>query len=91
FCCSAAQLAVEVDGEGHTMGDNPEYDARRDAWLARRGIEVLRIPAIDVINECDGVLSGIEEAVRRRAPSGPSGHLVCRAGASLTVSSGTSA
>ncbi|HEX2256668.1 MAG TPA: endonuclease domain-containing protein, partial [Afifellaceae bacterium] len=45
FYCPAARLAVEVDGWVH---DNPEqgrHDERRQAWLAGRGIKVLRLAA----------------------------------------------
>ena len=34
FYLPSARLAVEVDGEAHDRGANPERDARRDAWLA---------------------------------------------------------
>ena len=45
FFLPSARLAIEVDGLAHAMGDNPARDARRDAWLASRGVRVLRIPA----------------------------------------------
>jgi very-short-patch-repair endonuclease len=45
FYCDDARLAVEVDGEGHGYGDQPGHDERRDNWLARHGIAVLRLPA----------------------------------------------
>lgn len=34
FFCPAVGLVVEVDGENHARGTQPEHDARRDAWLA---------------------------------------------------------
>jgi very-short-patch-repair endonuclease len=40
YYCPSLKLAIEVDGDWH----DPEYDARRDAFLAERGIRVLRIP-----------------------------------------------
>lgn len=40
FYCSEARLAVEFDGEQHEI----DRDARRDAYLAGLGVEVLRIP-----------------------------------------------
>jgi very-short-patch-repair endonuclease len=30
FYCDVAKLAVEVDGEGHWLGDQPSRDDRRD-------------------------------------------------------------
>jgi very-short-patch-repair endonuclease len=33
FYCLDARLVIEVDGIAHDMGDNPERDLNRDAWL----------------------------------------------------------
>jgi very-short-patch-repair endonuclease len=48
-----AKLAVEVDGIVHGMGDQAVHDERRDAWLRKQGIEVLRIPASAVMADPD--------------------------------------
>ena len=32
--CPAARLCIEIDGWGHNMGDQPQKDERRGAWLA---------------------------------------------------------
>jgi len=76
FYLPSARLAVEVDGLAHDMGGNPERDFCRDQWLARRGIEVLRIPARDILDEraLEGVLQAIVELVhaRRGCPPPPS-------------------
>jgi very-short-patch-repair endonuclease len=45
FFCPSAHLAVEVDGAHHTEDHNQAYDARRDSYLERVGLTVLRIPA----------------------------------------------
>lgn len=66
FYCAKARLCIEVDGESHARGDRPEKDERRDAWLAERGVFTLRIPAAEVMNNLDGVLQHILEAVRAR-------------------------
>ncbi|ASP29840.1 hypothetical protein CHH26_06050 [Qipengyuania flava] len=49
FYCASAKVCVEIDGIAHEMGDRPQRDAARDAWLDERGIEVVRIPASDVL------------------------------------------
>jgi len=49
FYCTKARLAIEIDGVSHDMGDRPERDCRRDAWLQERGITVVRIPARDML------------------------------------------
>jgi very-short-patch-repair endonuclease len=49
FFCSDARLAVEIDGEAHNRGDQPQRDKARDEWFARAGISTLRVPASDVL------------------------------------------
>ena len=55
FYCPSARLAIEVDGEVHNRGDQPERDAKRDAWVASRGVRTLRIAAADVLTDLDAV------------------------------------
>jgi very-short-patch-repair endonuclease len=63
FYCPAARLAVEIDGATHWDEDKRAKDAARDAWLARRGIEVVRIGAGAVYQD----LGGVADAVLIRA------------------------
>jgi very-short-patch-repair endonuclease len=53
FYCAKARLAVEIDGASHDMGDRPQRDMRRDAWLERQGITVVHIAANDLTREID--------------------------------------
>ena len=66
FFCATANLAIEVDGEAHDRGDRHARDAVRDEWLASQGVRVLRIPAVDVLNNLDGVLHHIASAIDGR-------------------------
>ena len=66
FYCDEARLAVEIDGQQHTMEDRPERDAERDAWVALQGVQTQRVPAVDVLTDIDGVLRMILAAVRER-------------------------
>lgn len=68
FYCSDARLAIEVDGIAHVMGDRPERDARRDAWLQSEGIETMRIAARDVLKDAVGVADSIITYARSRLP-----------------------
>jgi very-short-patch-repair endonuclease len=68
FYCDATKLSVEVDGAAHERGDRPARDERRDAWLAENGVETLRIQAVEVLRNLDGVLAHIAEHARKRAP-----------------------
>ena len=68
FYCGDARLAIEVDGEIHARGERPERDARRDAWLASKGIATLRVPATVGLRVLVGVLRGFVEEARSRLP-----------------------
>jgi very-short-patch-repair endonuclease len=68
FYCPSAKLSIEIDGDVHGMGDNPERDEKRDEWVRGRRIEILRIPA-------EHLFGDIEPAVRlilTRCAAGPS-------------------
>src|SRR5262249_28475367 len=64
FYCAAARLAIEVDGAAHDGLAQVQHDERRDAWLAQRGVKVLRFLAKDVLKDdrLEGVLLTIEDA-----------------------------
>jgi very-short-patch-repair endonuclease len=68
FYCAAAKLCIEVDGEAHNRGDQPEFDPGRDARLRLHGIETMRIPAVEVFRNLDGVVAHIVETARLRLP-----------------------
>jgi very-short-patch-repair endonuclease len=82
FYCPAAKLAIEVDGLAHDMGDRPARDDIRVEWLKREGLEVLRIPAKDVLADPNAVADGVLRLCASRArplhhsapPSGPPPH-----------------
>jgi very-short-patch-repair endonuclease len=61
FYCVAARLCVEVDGAAHGFAAQAERDEQRDAWLAARGIRVLRFAASDILSSeiMPGVLAAI--------------------------------
>ena len=59
FYCAMARLAIEIDGMSHDVGGRPERDLRRDAWLATRGVTVMRIAAGDVMRALDETVDSI--------------------------------
>ena len=63
FYCPEKKLAIEVDGEGHSMGDQPMRDARRDGFLKRHGVRVLRFSADDCFRDLDSVVRTILSAL----------------------------
>ena len=74
FYCPQARLAVEIDGSAHGHPDQIRHDARRDEWLATKGVRTLRIPS-SWTKSPSAVLEIILDELRRNAPSGPPGHL----------------
>ncbi len=59
FYCPQRRLAIEVDGPTH----DPSRDERGDAWLASKGIRVLRFANDDVYHNLDTVLGDIAVAL----------------------------
>ncbi len=77
FYCTSARLAIEVDGMVHDAAAQVRHDERRQAWLAQKGVSVLRVRANDVLRDenLEGVLLAIEHAavVAPSAPPPPHG------------------
>jgi very-short-patch-repair endonuclease len=66
FYCHEAALCIEVDGMAHDMGDNPERDIKRDAWLDRQGVRVLRLPATLVLRNISEAIEAIIAAANEQ-------------------------
>ncbi len=81
FYCAERRLIVEIDGIAHDMSDRLERDARRDEWMRSCGMEVMRIPASDVLRDPDGVAAALvglcaappPPSVAARLPHPPAG------------------
>jgi very-short-patch-repair endonuclease len=69
FACVAARLVVELDGRPHESAQRQEHDRYRDAWLARQGWRVLRVPNDIVIGGGDIVIGRIRAALAPHVPS----------------------
>ncbi len=50
FYCPSALLAIEVDGFAHDTAAQLGLDERRHAWLTQRKVNVLRIPASNILS-----------------------------------------
>jgi very-short-patch-repair endonuclease len=59
FYCRDAALAIEIDGEAHQRGKQPQGDMLRDQFLQQNGIGVLRIAAADVLCDAAAVAAAI--------------------------------
>jgi len=62
FFCPEAKLILELDGGQHTMRE--AADEARTEWLEARGYRVLRFWNNDVLQNSEGVLVRIGQALR---------------------------
>jgi very-short-patch-repair endonuclease len=60
FYCASAKLCVEVDGPVHD--ETADYDMRRDEWLAKEHIRVLRFTLADLEQRPAWVVATIAQA-----------------------------
>ena len=67
FYCPEKRLVVEVDGIAHDMGENPARDEKRNAWLAERKLEVLRIAAKDILKDVTAAAQSIADYADNKA------------------------
>jgi len=66
FFCSAARLAIEIDGGVDDDEDRQARDDARDRWMEGQGVRVLRVPDRLVADNIDAVLRIIAQAVEAR-------------------------
>lgn len=69
FVCLAGNLVVELDGGQH--GSHVEADERRTRWLEHRGFRVVRFWNNELIENTNGVLRAIAEALSSDGPPSP--------------------
>ena len=69
FYCSAARLAVELDGSQHYEVDGMQKDHIRTEELEELGLLVIRIPNNEVRHNLRGVCEYIDLIVAERNPS----------------------
>ena len=74
FACYNARLVVELDGDQHAGGGHVgmgEDDAVRRKWLEDRGFLILRFWNNEVLENTEGVLETIAQALEDRKPPHP--------------------
>jgi len=59
FCCKTARLVIELDGEQHYLGQGPQYDAQRTAYLNQQEYRVIRFGNQQVLADTEAVLREI--------------------------------
>jgi very-short-patch-repair endonuclease len=66
FYCADAKLGIEIDGMTHETSDRPQRDEARTAFISAQGIELLRMPASEVLNSVVECAEAIVAACRAR-------------------------
>ena len=66
FYCATAKLAVELDGGGHGFPDQRAKDEKRNAFLAAKGIQVLRFWNHQMRGELESIRFEIWHALMER-------------------------
>ncbi|WP_436643763.1 error-prone DNA polymerase [Microbaculum sp. FT89] len=64
FVCHDRRLVIELDGGQHGEAGHAAADATRDAWFQSRGYRVLRFWNNEVLENLDGTLHRLAEALR---------------------------
>lgn len=64
FCAPRHKLIVELDGGQHL--DQIKYDQKRSEYLESKGYHVLRFWNNDVLNDMEGVLLSIMDALESK-------------------------
>jgi very-short-patch-repair endonuclease len=68
FCCRESMLIVEIDGGGHGVPDQSSEDMQRTGELEKLGFRVLRFWNNEVLQNTEGVLQVIAEALVSPSP-----------------------
>jgi len=68
FFCADAKLVIELDGGGHGVTEKAKDDQHRSQELRGLGFRVLRIWNTDVLQNPEGVLKTISEALSTPSP-----------------------
>jgi very-short-patch-repair endonuclease len=68
FYCKEAMLIIEIDGGGHGISTQSSEDIQRTRELERLGFRVLRFWNNEVLQNTEGVLQTIAEALARPPP-----------------------
>ena len=63
FYCPKVSIAVEIDGDRHFSRYGQEYDAMRSAFIASKGIRVIRYSNDEVLGNLDCVMEHLWEVI----------------------------
>jgi len=70
FYCFEYRLAIELDGGVHSQPSQMRGDAAKEDYLRTRGISLLRIPNGLVLEDSEGFVEKVREAIGARSRRG---------------------
>lgn len=66
FYCPLAKLGIEIDGETHWTVKEKLRDHRKENFVRKFGVQLMRFTNTDVYDNLEGVLEEIEETASQR-------------------------
>jgi very-short-patch-repair endonuclease len=66
FYCLRLKLAIEIDGDSHFSPSGQSHDKKRDDYIRKEGIEILRLTTTEVYENLDGVVDYLTEEFQKR-------------------------
>ena len=69
FYCYEYRLCIELDGGQHYESAGIQHDTQRQAFLASRSVHTLRFSHREVLQDLEGVLLQIVEAIKPLTPT----------------------
>jgi very-short-patch-repair endonuclease len=72
FVSRSRRLIIEIDGGHHGRAEERIHDERRTAFLRAQGYQVIRFWNSEVLDNVEGVLRRIEQALEDMPSPGPS-------------------
>lgn len=71
FYCSELSVAIELDGSEHGFPERKERDHRRDEYLTRNGIRMIRVWNCHLRENTEGVMERIRREIEKIKEKNP--------------------
>ena len=65
FLISSSKLVIELDGSQHWNEENKEYDKKREEYLEKKGLEILRYSNKEINENFEGVCADILKHIKQ--------------------------
>ena len=65
FYSASAKFIIELDGSQHFEETGQKYDKQRDEYLKEYGLQIIRIPNIEINENFDGVCEYLDKLIKQ--------------------------